>query len=113
MKKYGYVYVVQCGPYYKIGYRKNPDQRITQLATQPPFELELKYIWGWSDARSLETELHRLFEHSHVRGEWFELDAMDLEILADLHKTIGIFNRVSRHLMYHGITPILPPKEAP
>lgn len=35
------------------------------------------------DARKLETQLHKQFEHCRIDGEWFDLTLGDLEILRE------------------------------
>ena len=102
-KPNGFVYVVKGGGYYKIGYSKEPDRRIATLSTQPPFELEVIYLCGSHNARALEADLHGLFKHARVRGEWFDLDDMDREMLSDVMKTLGTFNHCRNRLALYGI----------
>jgi hypothetical protein len=75
----GFVYLLQCGSHYKIGASKNVDRRITQLATLPPFDLERICIIETEDMFGLEASLHEKFSSKRERGEWFRLDAADID----------------------------------
>ena len=71
-KKGGYVYLLECGGKYKIGFSKDVERRINQLDTRP-FNINLiaksKFI---SDAYDREQELHEYFVDQRVDGEWYE-----------------------------------------
>jgi hypothetical protein len=75
----GYVYLLQAGPYYKIGVSQDVDKRVEQLATIPPFDLELVCTIPTEDMYGLERELHERFDAKRKNGEWFELDEADVE----------------------------------
>ena len=70
--KGGYVYLLECGGKYKIGFSKDVERRIKQLDTRP-FKINLiaksKFI---SDAYDREQEIHEWFENSKIDGEWYE-----------------------------------------
>ena len=70
--KSGYVYLLECGGKYKIGFSKDVERRIKQLDTRP-FKINLiaksKFI---SDAYDREQEIHEWFENSKIDGEWYE-----------------------------------------
>ena len=69
--KGGYVYLLECGGRYKIGFSKDVERRIHQLDTRP-FKLNLiaksKLI---SDAYDREQEIHEYFANSRIEGEWY------------------------------------------
>lgn len=71
-RKKGYVYLLECGGRYKIGFSKDVERRISQLDTRP-FKLNLiaksKLI---SDAYDREQEIHEYFADNRVNGEWYE-----------------------------------------
>lgn len=79
-----YVYVVQCGFHYKIGYARNVKRRIASMRTASPLPLVLVTSFPSDDAPALEAKLHRRFKRKRVRGEWFKLDKSDLRKLDDL-----------------------------
>lgn len=87
----GYVYCLhdQLG-HYKLGITKQLDNRIKQLATQPPFEITLEFAFKVLFARRYEGYLHNKFKHKRLRGEWFNLSADDLIAI----KTEAWFDRL-------------------
>jgi hypothetical protein len=80
----GFVYVLQSGPYYKIGLSRQVDSRIKQLACLPPFDLELICTIAAADMYQLERELQARFETKWRHGEWFELDPADVDYIKGL-----------------------------
>ena len=70
--KGGYVYLLECGGKYKIGFSKYVERRMHQLDTRP-FKLNLvaksKYL---SDAYDWEQGLHDACADSVIDGEWYE-----------------------------------------
>lgn len=80
----GYVYVIHCEgtTFYKIGIsKKNYNDRLYNLQSGCPFELEMIYVSHSDDHRRLEKELHNKFKDKCVRGEWFDLDEASLNTL--------------------------------
>lgn len=72
----GFVYIANCGPYYKIGYSDNPVERMRAFQTGNPYPLNLVgCIAGEPDD---EKHFHRLYSEKKVQGEWFDLDAQDI-----------------------------------
>ena len=80
----GFVYVLQAGPYYKIGRAKNVNNRVKQLATLPPFDVVIIHTIKTQDSYELELQLHGRFDNKHKNGEWFELDEEDVTWLKTL-----------------------------
>lgn len=76
--KGGYVYLLECGGKYKIGFSKDVERRMRQLDTRP-FKLNLvaksKYL---SDAYYWEQGLHDAFSDSRIDGEWYEFSLSEL-----------------------------------
>jgi hypothetical protein len=60
----GYVYFVQFSDRIKIGYTRNPDERMLAI----PHDRVIAIISG---TRADEKSLQSKFEHLHVTGEWF------------------------------------------
>lgn len=76
----GYVYFIKmqpdanpydAEPFVKIGYAKDPDQRLAQLSTSLPFEIDIEATFRGSPAD--ERWLHRKLAAYRVRREWFRL----------------------------------------
>lgn len=66
------VYFIGCRglPYVKIGKAVSPRQRLRDLQSGCPVEL---FIMATTKDFT-EDILHKRFDHSRVRGEWFKLD---------------------------------------
>lgn len=76
-----------CSPI-KIGVAKNIVRRQRALQTGNPQELRLL---GWietSDDFQLERQLHKYFEATHARGEWFQIEPSDI---------LPVLTRAGRH----------------
>lgn len=77
--KGGYVYLLECGGKYKIGFSKDVERRMQQLDTRP-FKLNLvaksKYL---SDAYDWEQGLHDACSDSMIDGEWYEFSENELQ----------------------------------
>lgn len=58
----------------KIGISKDPEKRLASLSTGNGSKLKLKATLKCPSSmsgRDVETQLHRIFEYSWTRGEWF------------------------------------------
>ena len=69
----GFVYLLECGGKYKIGFSNDVNRRIKQLDTRP-FELKLVHKVYSDIAFKVEQELHRMFSDCKVTGEWYEFN---------------------------------------
>jgi Meiotically up-regulated gene 113 len=88
----GCVYVLQSGPFYKIGRAKRPDQRIKQLQIQLPFEVEVVKIIPCEDHVAAEKCLHNQLEEYRQNGEWFLLPEESIEWIKSIqccHMSVG------------------------
>lgn len=87
----GYVYLIGCGDYVKIGRASGADReaaakrvagRLMSFRVGNPYPLLLvAYAWV-DDVVREERELHEKYEASRHRGEWFKLPEADLLALA-------------------------------
>lgn len=81
--KHGYVYLVQCGPYYKIGMTSNVVSRLSALQAMNPYPISLIYQIKTCCPSKIEKEIHDKLSHCRLKGEWFScgrteaLDAID------------------------------------
>lgn len=74
------IYLLQCGTSYKIGLSKhNPNKRIKGLQTGNPEEIEVVCCFESKFSNVLETTLHRIYDQSHKRGEWFTLSSEEVK----------------------------------
>lgn len=75
----GWLYVVQCSDYYKIGKTNSVKNRFAQLQSSMPFALRLIHQSYHHDIVQTERNIHATFSDKRIRGEWFTLSAEDLE----------------------------------
>ena len=61
----------------KIGFSKNPENRIKNLQTGNSRKLALM---GWieSEDQTLERHLHKKYESDNLNGEWFSIEPCDV-----------------------------------
>jgi len=78
----GYVYVLRCGDYVKVGIASNVTARVSSLQTGNPHPVELLMHWPSETPERDERILHRSLENYHHRGEWFHASAQVFNILA-------------------------------
>lgn len=76
---WGVVYIIRCKKLHKIGYTWGwVEDRVRTLQAGNPDKLWLVCAIPVVDPIGTERELHRMFRHCHVRGEWFRLDNRDI-----------------------------------
>lgn len=70
------IYVVKCGPYFKVGIAQHPDRRLRAMQVGSPFKIKRiltrtikKYL-----ATGVEAHIHGLLAEFSHRGEWFLVD---------------------------------------
>lgn len=67
--------------HYKIGRSDSPTKREATLLSQ---KSSIELIFHTKAVARFERSLHNLFEEKRVRGEWFELDEFDIQLIKDL-----------------------------
>lgn len=80
----GYIYLIRCGAFHKIGLAKDAHKRLSGLKTSSPFEMELVKKWRCKRPVTIEGYLHERFKKFRVRGEWFNLSQVDVQLLLKL-----------------------------
>ncbi|MCP3925039.1 MAG: GIY-YIG nuclease family protein [Desulfobacterales bacterium] len=73
----GYVYIIKevDNNYYKIGVsRMKPFNRMSNMQTGNPRELEYVGIYLINNYWEVEKIIHRKYDRYNIRGEWFEFD---------------------------------------
>lgn len=74
----GYVYIIQCREFYKIGCALNPRSRLKDIQCSNPYPVRLVAALRVVDRYRAESGLHRHFEAKRERGEWFRLTPQDI-----------------------------------
>lgn len=77
----GFVYLIKCEGYYKIGMSNDPKNRIPHLSVLTPFNTSAICVIESEDMRLLEKQLHDKFTDKRVNGEWFVLSDEDVEYI--------------------------------
>lgn len=79
----GYVYLLKCDEFYKIGYSKCVEQRIHQLDVRP-YKITLLMKWHSDIAYNIEQALHEIYKQYRVDNEWYSselpIDTLDKTI---------------------------------
>jgi hypothetical protein len=88
--RFGHIYLIENGPYYKIGKSSQgsgrPEEIAKRINTHEPrlphkaVFIALWQCWVWN-MDSLEIYLHRQFQRERVNGEWFVLSAYQIRWL--------------------------------
>lgn len=69
----GFVYVVACHNYIKIGIASDFKARMSVLQVGNPYEIKTVNLFFAQDAKEAERKLHDRFWAYRSRGEWFEM----------------------------------------
>lgn len=93
----GFVYVMESGGYYKIGWSLQPPTRRAHIQSANPLPVTL--IGVIEGSRTIEAEWHEAFADKRVRGEWFALTEEDVAHV--LHESFGTDNL--DHQQYDGV----------
>lgn len=91
----GYVYLMRCGDFMKIGHSLDPRLRLSGLQSGCPYIVTLYgYVKG---CRRVEADIHRLLTAKGLgyRKEWFRHDAATVAVFLDLFKRWGVADRTS------------------
>jgi hypothetical protein len=75
----GVVYLLKCGPHYKIGKTINIDNRLSTLKIQLPYKPELIHTITTNHIHWLEKHWHTFYREKRLNGEWFELTIEDVD----------------------------------
>jgi hypothetical protein len=79
----GFVYLVRCHDFTKIGIADNIKKRLNALRVGNPYPVELLYSIELENVYKAERYLHERYADCRTRGEWFSLtDAQVEEIKA-------------------------------
>lgn len=83
---FGYVYLLQCGAQYKIGFSNKPRKRLKQLRTGSPYPVFLIHSIKTEFYQMVEKQLHHKFREKRGEGEWFRLTDEDVAYIRSLNK---------------------------
>lgn len=89
----GFVYLVKCNEFYKIGVAASVPFRLSTMQVGCPYLLTLVTSWLCTDPGAEEDRLHELFSQYRVRGEWFKIPSETVELLAAYQDLQTFFDR--------------------
>lgn len=75
--RWGFIYVMECEGFYKIGWSADPEQRLRAMQPCNPFQISLMGTVAAFDTQ--ESIWHERFADRHVRGEWFRISQAETE----------------------------------
>lgn len=84
----GRVYMLRSGNRYKIGKTDDLKRRKRDLQTLVPNKLEVIHELETDDPAGIELYWHRRFRDKRQEGEWFDLDASDIEAFKSRGKSM-------------------------
>jgi len=76
--KFGYVYLMKSGRFYKIGSSRNVERRDYELGIKLPEDLKTLHKIRTDDSIGIENYWHNRFKDKRKRGEWFDLSNEDI-----------------------------------
>ena len=85
------VYFIRLGnlSYYKIGFTRSLDTRLTMLENGLPLCIELIAFCKSPMAEEIERAIHIKFSKQRTRGEWFKLTSQDVEFIKNALRTLA------------------------
>ncbi|MBK8631425.1 MAG: GIY-YIG nuclease family protein [Sphingomonadales bacterium] len=76
--KFGHVYLLRAGEYYKIGQSADLEKRVKAINVALPDKATLDHAIATDDPSGIEAYWHRRFADRRMNGEWFKLSKSDV-----------------------------------
>ncbi|MFK3822398.1 GIY-YIG nuclease family protein [Pseudomonas yamanorum] len=86
----GYVYVIRSKLGFKIGKTIHLKARTRLFEVKLPFPISLEHYAWFDDYTYAERSLHITYQAKRLEGEWFDLNASDLQQIKTLGKSVPI-----------------------
>lgn len=86
----GYVYVIRSKLGFKIGKTMHLKARTRIFEVKLPFPISLEHYAWFDDYTHAERSFHITYQAKRLEGEWFDLDAADLEQIKTLGKCVPV-----------------------
>ena len=88
----GFIYLITCRDFVKVGIAVNPYERLMQLQVGCPYELHLLAAFKTDQAIKDERKFHAMWKQYEVRGEWFQVPVGELAGVAHAKMIEEVFN---------------------
>lgn len=82
-KQAGYVYLIECDGYFKVGKATSVKTRLNQLQTSSPHKMNLIASFKSKDCSEDEKRIHKALSDFNVRGEWFSIPSGKMAALEE------------------------------
>lgn len=79
--KAGVVYILKSAYGYKVGRTRNVPDRMRAFGVKLPFIYTIPLVAWFEDCHEAESKYHQCFASKRINGEWFDLDAEDIELI--------------------------------
>jgi len=86
----GYVYVIRSKLDFKIGETIHLKARTRLFEVKLPFPISLEHYAWFDDYTRAERSLHITYQAKRLEGEWFDLNASDLQQIKMLGKSVPV-----------------------
>lgn len=73
------IYIMKCNEFYKIGMSSDIKKRLNSIQSSNPYPVSLEFNKKTSNSLSIEKQLHEIYKHKNIRGEWFKLVDNDIK----------------------------------
>lgn len=79
--KAGVVYILKSAYGYKVGRTRSIPDRMRAFGVKLPFIYTIPLVAWFEDCHEAESRYHQRFASKRINGEWFDLDAEDIELI--------------------------------
>ena len=76
--RYGHVYLLRAGDFYKIGQSSDLEKRVKSINVALPDKASFEHAISTDDPPGIEAYWHRRFADRRANGEWFKLSKADV-----------------------------------
>lgn len=85
--RHSHLYLIQAGPFVKVGIANDPRRRIRTMQPGCPFKMRLILSCKRDYAASDESELKKRYRAFQVQSEWFKIPADELKSILTFYKS--------------------------
>lgn len=101
----GYVYLLSCDKYHKIGIAKDVEARVKSMQGHNPYLIEIVHSFRSNNPSRDEKLLHNMFRDRRTSGEWFLLNAACVDYICTIKSGTNLRinpKQVKAGVIWHG-----------